>query len=172
MRDGYVQVYTGNGKGKTTASLGIALRAAGAGHRVFIGQFVKGQPCSEHKALERFDDCITFKQFGKPGFILGKPDEEDVRLARLGFEEISAAILSGDYDMVILEEANIATHYNLVNVEELLDLIREKPSHVELIFTGRYADPKLIDAADLVTEMKEIKHYSKQGVPSRTGIEN
>ena len=171
MRTGYVQVYTGNGKGKTTAALGVALRAAGAGHRVFIGQFLKGKKCSEHSALERFADCITIKQYGAPGFIFANPTEQDLQLAQQGLRELSAAIRSGKYDMVILEEANIATHYNLVRVEALLDLIKEKPKHVELIFTGRYADPKLIESADLVTEMKDIKHYRDQGVSARIGIE-
>lgn len=171
MRNGYVQVYTGNGKGKTTASLGVALRAAGAGHRVFIGQFTKGQSCSEHTALERFDDLITIKQYGEPGFINGKPAPRDIELAQNALKELKQIVADGQHELIILEEANIATHYNLIDVAELLDLIKTKPKHVELIFTGRYADPKLIEAADLVTEMKEIKHYAKQGVPARIGIE-
>jgi cob(I)alamin adenosyltransferase len=171
MIKGYVQIYTGNGKGKTTASLGIAIRAAGAGHKVFIGQFTKGKPCSEHKALERFNDLITIKQYGEPGFISGNASSQDIALAKNALEELKQIVTSGAYDMVILEEANIATHYNLIDVAELLELIRNKPEHVEMIFTGRYADPKLVEAADLVTEMKEIKHYAKQGVPARIGIE-
>jgi len=171
MKKGYVQVYTGNGKGKTTASLGIALRAAGAGHRVFIGQFTKGRLCSEHKALKRLDDLITIKQYGEPGFINGKASDLDIERAKTALEEMRNIIIGGTYDLVILEEANIATHYKLIDVSELLTLIRKKPEHVELIFTGRYADPQLIDAADLVTEMKMVKHYKDQGVPARVGIE-
>lgn len=171
MRKGYVQIYTGNGKGKTTASLGIAIRAAGAGHRVFIGQFTKGKHCSEHKALERFDDLITVKQYGEPGFINGKPSAQDIALAQEALAELKHIVLNGEYEMVILEEANIATHFKLVDVADLLELVRNKPEHVELIFTGRYADPQLIEAADLVTEMREIKHYAKQGVSARIGIE-
>ncbi len=171
MRKGYVQVYTGNGKGKTTASLGVALRAAGAGHHVFIGQFTKGKRCSEHVALERFGDCITSKQYGEPGFIHGKPSDRDQELAQLALNELRQIVAAGQHELVIFEEANIATHYGLIDVEDLLALIREKPEHVELIFTGRYADPRLIAAADLVTEMKEIKHYKDQGVSARIGIE-
>ncbi len=171
MRNGYVQVYTGNGKGKTTASLGVALRSAGAGHQVFIGQFTKGKHCSEHEALQRFDDLITVKQYGEPGFIRGKASAQDIELAQKAMAELKTIVSEGHYDLVILEEANIATHYKLIDVAELLDLIQNKPKHVELIFTGRYAAPELIEAADLVTEMREIKHYSKQGVPARIGIE-
>ena len=171
MRKGYIQVYTGNGKGKTTASLGVALRAAGAGHHVFIGQFTKGLHCSEHKALERFNDLITIKQYGEPGFINSKPSERNIELAEHALAELYEIVLAGKHELVILEEANIATHYNLIKVEALLELIRKKPEHVELIFTGRHADPRLIEVADLVTEMKEIKHYKNQGVPARIGIE-
>lgn len=171
MTKGYVQVYTGNGKGKTTAALGLAVRAAGAGLKIFIGQFTKGRRCSEHRALERFSDCIQIKQYGEPGFIDGEPTATDRQLAQQALAELRQIVAAGQYDVVILEEANIATHYGLIAVEELLALIRTKPQHVELIFTGRYADPQLIAAADLVTEMTVIKHYRQQGVEARTGIE-
>ncbi len=171
MRKGYVQVYTGNGKGKTTAALGLAVRAVGAGLKVFIGQFIKKEKCSEHVFLEELGDRVTVRQYGR-GFILQKkPSEADIQAAREGYEEIKNALLSNRYDVVILDEANVATYYGLIPVSGLLELMASKPSHVELVITGRYADEKVIAAADLVTEMREIKHYREQGVEARRGIE-
>lgn len=168
---GYVQVYTGNGKGKTTAALGLTLRAVGAGLRVFIGQFTKCGHYSELEALKRFDDFVTIKQYGSGHFLFNGPTEQDFQLARAGLDELTAAVFSGEYDLVIFEEANIAVRYELFPVAELLALINDRPAQVELVFTGRNAHPALIEAADLVTEMKEIKHYYEQGVAARTGIE-
>ncbi|MBN2254092.1 MAG: cob(I)yrinic acid a,c-diamide adenosyltransferase [Deltaproteobacteria bacterium] len=168
---GYVQVYTGNGKGKTTAALGLALRAAGAGLRVFIAQFAKGGEYSEIKALQRFQENIAVKQYGRGVFINGKPAEEDVRAARKGLAEARERMVSGEYDVVILDEANIATSYNLFSAGELLDFIAARPENVELVITGRSADPRVMEKADLVTEMKEIKHYFQKGVKGRDGIE-
>jgi cob(I)alamin adenosyltransferase len=168
---GYVHVYTGDGKGKTTAALGLAIRAAGAGMRVYIAQFVKGMFYSELEALGRHADRITLKQYGRDCFIEKEPTEEDIRAARNGLEEVKGILASGDYRVVILDEANIATRYNLFSADELLELIRTKPEPVELVITGRNADPKIIAAADLVTEMKEIKHYYHRGVRARPGIE-
>jgi cob(I)alamin adenosyltransferase len=168
---GYVQVYTGDGKGKTTAALGLALRAAGAGLSIFIAQFVKGMEYSEIKALENFSDRIRLKQYGRDCFIYHEPKKEDIEAARAGLEEVRKIIASGDYDVVILDEANIATYYNLFSVDELLELIDGKPDHVEIVITGRRADPRIIDRADLVTEMKEIKHYYAKGIEARKGIE-
>ncbi|MHB8844992.1 MAG: cob(I)yrinic acid a,c-diamide adenosyltransferase [Nitrospirota bacterium] len=171
MRRGYVQVYTGNGKGKTTAALGLAIRAAGAGLKVFMAQFIKKRRCSEHAALEAFGGMITIRQFGD-GLLLGrKPSAADVRTAQKGMESARKAVISEEYDLVILDEANVAAHYGLILVRDLLDLIEGKPTGVELVITGRYADKKMMDAADLVTEMREIKHYGKQGVKARRGIE-
>lgn len=171
MRKGYVQVYTGNGKGKTTAALGLAVRAAGAGLRVYIAQFIKKRRCSEHAALEAFGGMITIRQFGG-GLLLGrKPSAADIRAAQKGIESSRKEIVSGEYDLVILDEANVAAHYELIFVRDLLDLIEGKPAGIELVITGRYADKKVMDAADLVTEMREIKHYSKEGVKARRGIE-
>ena len=168
---GYVHVYTGNGKGKTTAAIGLAIRAAGAGMRVYIAQFVKGMHYSELDALDRYVDRITLKQYGRDCFIEKEPEEEDIQAARQGLEEVKGILASGDYQMVILDEANIATHYNLFSPDELIEVVRSKPEAVELVITGRNADPKVVALADLVTEMKEIKHYYNRGVQARPGIE-
>jgi cob(I)alamin adenosyltransferase len=168
---GYVQVYTGDGKGKTTAAMGLALRAAGAGLKVYFAQFIKGMKYSEHAALDVLASSITVKQYGRKCFINGAPKEEDISAAREGLVEVREIMLSGRYQVVVLDEANVAVRYNLFSVEELLDLIRIKPDGVELVITGRDADPRIIEAADLVTEMKEIKHYYQKGVCARDGIE-
>jgi cob(I)alamin adenosyltransferase len=168
---GYVQVYTGDGKGKTTAAIGLALRAAGAGLKVFVAQFVKSDKYSEILALERFSDLITCRQYGSGCWLHGQPDDEDVRLAGSGLEEVRRILETGRYDVVILDEANIATHFGLLAVDNLIALIDSKPPEVELIFTGRKADPRLIDRADLVSEMREIKHYYQKGVLARKGID-
>ena len=168
---GYVHVYTGDGKGKTTAAIGLAIRAAGAGMRVYIAQFVKGMHYSEIDALDRYADRITLKQYGRDCFIEKEPEEADIRAARQGLEEVKGILASGNYQMVILDEANIATRYNLFSPDELAELVQSKPESVELVITGRNADPKIIALADLVTEMKEIKHYYRLGVEARPGIE-
>jgi len=172
MNRGYVHVYTGEGKGKTTAALGLAMRAAGAGFKVFIGQFVKGMDCSELHSFAKLSDQITLKQYGRPSFIYNDPDREDIDAARNGIDEVREAIGSGEYQLVIMDEANIATHYELFSVEELLELIDSKPEHVELVITGRWVDKRITERADLVTEMREIKHYFKKGVLARVGIES
>ncbi len=171
LENGYVQVYTGNGKGKTTASLGLVFRAAGAGLKVFIGQFTKSGEYSECNALKRFDDLVTLKQYGSGRFLSKELTELDFELARKGLAELKEAVFSGDYDIVVFEEVNIATNRKLLPVSELIEIIKTKPKNVELVFTGRNADPEIIEAADLVTEMKEIKHYYKNGVDARVGIE-
>ena len=168
---GYIQVYTGNGKGKTTAALGLAIRAAGADLKVFIAQFIKMGEYSEIKALKRFKDLITVEQFGTGRFIKGKPSASDIEIARKGIEKIKAAFTSGQYNVVIMEEANVAAKLGLLSVENLLKIMDEKPKDVELVITGRGADSRIIEKADLVTEMKEVKHYFQKGVKARTGIE-
>ncbi len=168
---GYVQVYTGDGKGKTTAALGLAMRAAGAGLKVYIAQFVKGMKYSELITLDKLSEHITLKQYGRNCFIKNKPQEEDIRIAQEGLKEVRELMVSGKYQVLILDEANIATLYELFSVDDLLDLIRAKPEDMEIIITGRRADPRIIEAADLVTEMKEIKHYYQTGVAARDGIE-
>jgi cob(I)alamin adenosyltransferase len=168
---GFVQIYTGDGKGKTTAALGLALRAAGAGLRVFIAQFLKCQTSSELKSLLRLAPEITVRQYGRPSFINGEPTPEDIAAAERGLHEARDALLSGKYDVLILDEINIALHFRILPVESILSFIDEKPEGVELILTGRNADPRLIDRADLVTEMRDVKHYFKKGIPARPGIE-
>ena len=171
LKKGCVQIYTGNGKGKTTAALGLALRAAGAGLKVFIGQFAKGSKCSEHKAIAKFATGITIRQFGKKCFIRRTPDDDDIKLAQKGFSEIREIMASRNYDLVILDEITTANKYGLVEVDDVLDLIKTRPAAVELVLTGRNADKRLIKAADLVNEMKEVKHYYKTGLSARVGIE-
>ena len=172
QKRGYIHVYTGNGKGKTTAALGLTLRAVGAGKKVFFAQFVKGQRYSEVKAIEQYLPDAQIKQYGLDCFIWKKPTQADIDTAREGLREVEEIIRSGKYDMVVLDEANIAIFYGLFSVQELIDVVTRKPTDTEIIITGRYAAPELIEIADLVTEMKEVKHYYNQGVEARIGIEH
>lgn len=167
---GYVQVYTGNGKGKTTAALGLALRAVCAGKKVFMGQFIKGMAYSELKAPQWMPN-FNIEQFGRDCFINNDPTAEDISIAAAGLQKSRDILLSGQYDLFILDEINVALYYKLFSEEDVLSLMRDKPSHTELVLTGRYAPDSIVEAADLVTEMKEIKHYYHQGVAARTGIE-
>lgn len=168
---GYVQVYTGDGKGKTTAAIGLAVRAAGAGLKVYIAQFIKGMEYSELNSLKILSNNIVLKQYGRDCFIKQAPDKQDIRLAREGLKEVHDIMISSIYNLIILDEANIATYFKLFHVDDLLKLIHEKPADVELIITGRRADPRIIAEADLVTEMVEIKHYYQRGEQARKGIE-
>lgn len=172
MRKGYIQVYTGSGKGKTTAALGLALRAAGAGLRVFIAQFIKKRRCSEHIALERFKDLITIKQYGTGFLKKGGSTKSAINIVKKGFDEVKGIILSNACDIVILDEINVAVHHKFIDIEDIINVLNSKPSGVEVVLTGRYADKRIIEIADLVTEMKEIKHYYKKGVKARKGIEH
>jgi cob(I)alamin adenosyltransferase len=170
---GYVQVYTGNCKGKTTAALGLAFRAMGRGLKTYVGQFMKGQKYAELKSAEMCRPHITIEQYGKDTLIHVKnpPEAEDVQMAREGLTRAKNAMLSGAYDIVVFDEINTAHFFHLITTEEMLEVISAKPDGVEVIFTGRYAPPEVIEAADLVTEMTEIKHYYEKGVPARDGIE-
>ncbi len=168
---GYVQVYTGDGKGKTTAALGLAIRAAGAGLSVYIIQFIKMGEYSEIKMLEKFSESITIEQCGLGRFICDQPLPEDIEAAQRGLKRVQEAIASDKYQVIILEEANVAAKIGLISVQDILDVIDDKPDHVELVITGRYASPLIIERADLVTEMKAIKHYYEKGVQARVGIE-
>jgi cob(I)alamin adenosyltransferase len=167
----FVHVYTGNGKGKTTAAIGLAIRAAGAGLKVLFTQFVKGMKYSEIGALERFNDAITIKQFGRGCFIVREAEPEDIKTASEGLDEIRNDLSHGKYDLVILDEACIALFYKLFSVEQLINIIKQRNEKVEVVVTGRYAPEELIEFADLVTEMKEIRHYYNKGVEARDGIE-
>lgn len=168
---GFVHVYTGNGKGKTTAALGLALRAAGAGKKVFIAQFVKGMHYSELDALKKLEPQITIRQYGRDCFIHKNPVSEDINAAREGLEAVARVIREDGYDMVILDEATIATYFHLFSADDLMNVIKMRQPDTEIIVTGRYAPAELIEMADLVTEMKEIKHYYTKGVEAREGIE-
>lgn len=168
---GYIQVYTGNGKGKTTAALGLSLRAAGAGLRVYIAQFLKAGDYSEIKALQRYSDQITIEQFGLNHFIKEKPSSEDINAAQEGLRKVKSALTSDKYDVIIMEEANVAVTLGLFSIQDMLDIVSIKPKNKELVITGRGAPEQLVEKADLVTEMKEIKHYYQKGVSARKGIE-
>ena len=170
---GLIQVYTGNGKGKTTASLGLALRAAGHGYKTIIIQFMKGKiDYGELKAQKLLEPYLKIVQAGGPHFIKrGSPSEQDIKMAHEGLEEAKKAFTEGLYNIVILDELNVAIDFGLITLTRALELIKQKPPDVELIITGRYAKQEIIDIADLVTEMREIKHYYQKGVQARDGIE-
>jgi len=168
---GYIQLYTGDGKGKTTAALGLALRAAGHGMRTYIGQFMKGQDYGELHAL-RDHPCITIEQYGGGRCIRREEvTSEHIARARRGLERALAAMLSEQYDIIVLDEVNVAIWFGLLTVEEVLAFLDRKPEGVEVVLTGRRAPQELIERADLVTEMREVRHYYTQGVLARDGIE-
>jgi len=167
---GYIHLYTGNGKGKTTAALGLALRAAGAGKSVYIAQFVKGMHYSELNSIKQFK-TITLKQYGRNCFIEREPAKEDIEAAQNGLKDTAKVLAEGKYDMLILDEITIALYYKLISIDAVLTLIKSKPASMELIMTGRKASKELQEMADLITEMKEVKHYYNEGVEAREGIE-
>ena len=172
LKQGLIQVYTGSGKGKTTAALGLALRAAGHDLQVYIIQFMKGWPhYGELVSVQRLPN-VTLRQFGRPDFVNREhPNPEDIRLAHEALEHAEQIVASGDYDLVILDEVNVALDYGLIGLDDLLALVDAKPEHVELVLTGRGAHPEIVKLADLVTEMLAIKHPYDAGVPGRKGIE-
>ena len=171
LENGMVHIYTGTGKGKTTAALGLALRAIGAGLQAYMIQFMKGNPYSELESIRSFPN-FTIKQFGREEFVSKEnPASIDIQYARQGFKHAHDIITQGQYDLVILDEINVAMDYNLITVPEVLSLIENKPVHVELVLTGRYAPPQVTKVADLVTEMLEIKHPYHQGILARKGID-
>lgn len=169
---GIVFVYTGNGKGKTTAALGLALRALGHGCKVFVVQFMKGRDYGEVLSAKQFLPNLIIYQSGLDSFVMkDNPSPVDIELARQGLEVAKKAITSGEFDMVILDEINVALDFKLVPLEEVVELIKTKPPELDLGLTGRYAPPEIIELADLVTEMVEIKHPYHQGAPARKGFE-
>lgn len=173
LKKGLVQVYTGDGKGKTTAAIGLAMRALGNGLKVYMIQFMKGQIFyGELKIASDYAPNFVIEQKGRPDFVNPKnPDPLDVKLAREALSRAREVLTEGKYDIVILDEINVAVKFGLISLQDVIDLIRVKPEQVELVLTGRYADPEIIKLADLVTEMKAIKHYYDKGVQAREGIE-
>ena len=170
---GFVQVYTGNGKGKTTAALGLAVRASGHGLRTAIIQFMKGwADYGELRGVAMLSPFVTIRQAGRDAWVTrGDPDPEDVRLAREGWEAAKESVLGGQADIVVLDEIVSAVDFGLLPLAEVLELMRKKPDGVELVLTGRGAPGELVEAADLVTEMREVKHYFAKGVDARAGVE-
>lgn len=172
-RPGYVQVYTGDGKGKTTASLGLVCRAAGYGHRACIVSFLKGDPnYGELRFIREHMPMVDYHLAGRMNFVdPSDPDPADVEVAQEGFEHAARAVRSGDYHVVVLDEVNVAVGMGLVDERSLLQLLDERPEHVEVVLTGRDAPQSLLDRADLVTEMRMVKHFYEAGIPARRGIE-
>ncbi|UCD96436.1 MAG: cob(I)yrinic acid a,c-diamide adenosyltransferase [Candidatus Bathyarchaeota archaeon] len=172
MDKGLVQVYTGNGKGKTSAAFGLALRAIGRGLKVHVIQFIKGGfDYGESHVADKLDN-LTLKAFGRGKFIVTKPPpEDDLRLASEAFELAKRVVTSANYDVVILDEINVAIDLGMLDLQDVINLVQNKPDSVELVLTGRNAPTAIIEVADLVTEMKEVKHPFQQGIPPRKGIE-
>ncbi|MBV6419905.1 MAG: Cob(I)yrinic acid a,c-diamide adenosyltransferase [Ignavibacteriaceae bacterium] len=174
LKKGFVQIYTGNGKGKSTAAIGQAVRAAGFGLKSYIAQFMKEYPYSELVSLKHLSELISVEQFGGDEFVYKKelPAEEELAKAKRGLQTARDKMLSGDYDIIILDEVIVAIYFKLFETKDIVEFIKSKPENVELILTGRYCPEELIDLADLVTEMQEIKHYYQKGITSRRGIES
>jgi cob(I)alamin adenosyltransferase len=169
---GLVQVYTGEGKGKTTAGLGLGLRAVGQGLRVYIIQFLKGRETGESRAAALLAPALTLRRFGRPGFgKLSSPSPEDLQRLKEAWDHACGVITAGDHDLVILDEINPALAHGLVPLAEVLEVLSRRPAHVEVVLTGRQAPAELLQVADLVTEMQPLKHYFRAGVRARPGIE-
>lgn len=171
---GYIQVYTGNGKGKTTAALGLALRAAGRGKKTYVAQFMKKGEYGELLSVAKYlNEFITIEQFGLPGFHYTGEEvtEEELQAALTGVDAVKQAIESKKYDIIILDEVNVLLYFKIISPDLILKIIDEKPEDIELVLTGRNAPEDILKRADLVTEMKEVKHYYMQDVPARLGIE-
>jgi cob(I)alamin adenosyltransferase len=172
LQQGLIQVYTGDGKGKTTCALGLAFRAVGQGFKAYIVHFMKGRDTGEARAAARLAPDLTLRYFGRPGLVnLKAPAREDLDLVREAWNLAREIIASGDYDLVVLDEINLALAYGLIPLQEALEALRRRPAWVEVVLTGRQAPPELVELADLVTEMRPVKHYYAAGVPARRGIE-
>jgi cob(I)alamin adenosyltransferase len=174
LSKGYTHIYTGTGKGKTSAALGLAFRAAGSGLRSIVLQFMKGQPSGEIDAAAKLEGAIIIEQYGSDRFC--RPDDgsfkEHREYALRGLDRARAVITGGGYSIVILDEIITAAHFGIISDEDIIALIRSKPETAELVLTGRGASEELIRHADLVTEMREIRHYYQSGVAPRKGIED
>jgi cob(I)alamin adenosyltransferase len=172
LKKGLIQVYTGDGKGKTTCALGLGLRAVGQGFKVFMVQFLKTEDTGEVAAARRLAPDFTIQSFGTPGFPkLIDPDPKTLEAALQAFTLARRVILAGEHDLVILDEVNLSLTYGLVSLIEMLGVLRQRPAHVEVVLTGRGAPPQLVEFADLVTEMRPVKHYFEAGIKARRGIE-
>ncbi|RKX62773.1 MAG: cob(I)yrinic acid a,c-diamide adenosyltransferase [Thermodesulfobacteriota bacterium] len=167
----FVHVYTGKGKGKTTAALGLVLRAVGAGWRVLFAQFLKHGEFSEIKALKKLGNHVTIRQYGSGRFTKGRPSEKEMEMARTGLSEIMQVMEEGKYDMIVLDEINVAVHFGFIPLESIISLLKKRHRDVELVLTGRWAPKEIMERADLVTEARKIKHYFSKGVRAREGIE-
>ncbi len=174
LKRGFLQVYTGNGKGKTTAAIGLTMRALGAGLQVYFVQFMKNFPYSELSILQSFRPQLQLKRYGNDAFVFKKqpPSDELIVQMKEGLNEALQAMLSQKFDMIVLDEVLVSIYFKIFTTDEILQFIRQRPPKVELILTGRYCPEEIIELADLVTEMKEIKHYYQQGVLARKGIES
>lgn len=178
MEKGYIHIYTGDGKGKTTAAFGLAVRALCAGKDVYVGQFVKSMRYNETKIESLFNNAdshfgrICIEQLGRGCFINTTPDERDIAMAGEGLRHCAKLLASAEYDVVILDELTIALHFGLLPIEAVIEALRCRAESVEVAITGRYAPQVLIDMADLVTEMCEVKHYYSSGALSRNGIDH
>jgi cob(I)alamin adenosyltransferase len=171
LKKGFIHVYTGNGKGKTTAAIGLGIRAIGEGLKVVMIQFMKGRRYSELDAL-RYIKNFTVVQFGRDEFVSKKkPEQIDIDLARKGLLYAKDIIQKGGCDLVILDEINVAVDFNLISLKDVIELLENKPESLELVLTGRYASPEIIKQADIVSEILEIKHPYQKGVQSRKGID-
>jgi cob(I)alamin adenosyltransferase len=173
LNKGYVHIYTGNGKGKTSAAIGIAVRAAGAGLKTYFAQLMKSYLYSELISLKKISEIKTV-QFGDDNFVLEKrkPNEKELTTARDALAKIEKIMLSGEYDIIVIDEALVSVYFGLITNRDIFDLIDKKPENVELILTGRYADKSIIEKADIVSEIKEVKHYYSKGILSRKGIDS
>lgn len=171
---GYIQIYTGNGKGKTTAAIGQAIRALGAGFKVLLVQFMKSYPYSELPILEQFHPQLTIKRFGNDDFVFKKapPGQTLVEEMQQGLEAARQTMCTGKFDIIILDEVLVSIYFKLLQTGEVVHFIKQKPDSVELILTGRYCPDELLQMADLVTEMKEVRHYYNEGIRARRGIES
>src|ERR1051326_502447 len=174
IRRGLIIVNTGPGKGKTTAAMGTALRAVGQGMRVLMLQFLKGSwHYGELDAVKAFGDKFVMKQLGR-GFVKvggAEPDPEDLKAVEDAWKESEQAILSGQWDLVVLDEINYAISYKMLDAERVVELLKRKPEMVHVILTGRNAHPSIVELADTVTEMRQVKHAYEKGVMAQRGIE-